>query len=83
MACQNWTLTKSEGSRRHFLFLPKEKFFEDNYKNDEALDVQKSMFEELGLNIIRYNNENGKHEQLPIFLERIKNRYYINKVLGD
>ena len=63
---------KSEGNRRHFLFLSKGKFFEDNCKNDKVLDAQRSMFEELGLNVIRYDNDNGKHEQLPILLERIR-----------
>ena len=53
------------------MFLSKGKFFEDNNKNNEALDVQRRMFEELGLNVIWYDNEDGKHEKLPTLLERI------------
>lgn len=62
---------KSDGTCRHFLFLPKGNFFEDRRKDDEVLDAQMRMFKELGLNVIWYDNNNGNHEQLPIILEKI------------
>ena len=62
---------KSDGTCRHFLFLPIDELFKDEYKNRKALNGQTRMFEELGLNVIWYDNKTGTHEKLPNLLREI------------
>ena len=62
---------KSDGTCRHFLFLPMDKFFENGRKNSKVLNAQTRMFEELGLNVIWYDNKTGTHEKLPSLLREI------------
>lgn len=62
----------SEADPRHFVFLPcidsfgKEKAAE--VKNNEAMRIQKEMFEELGLRVVWYK---GHNDELPKFIKAL------------
>ena len=59
----------SEANPRHFVFLPHiENFGKDKaaeVKNNEAMRIQKEMFEELGLRVVWYQD----HDELPKLIE--------------
>ena len=62
----------SEADPRHFVFLPcidsfgKDKAAE--VKNNEAMRIQKEMFEELGLRVVWYK---GHNDELPKFIKAL------------
>ncbi len=55
----------------HYAILERRSVFEDEGQNEEALSTQESILHDLGIKIIWYENENGKHEKVPEILNKL------------